>query len=90
MSKNIDDIKNEDGKKIKIVKLKKKVVKIVTHNDLSGKNDSNSSVDLHKHNSKAEHLQNRDNRAGGYSQNRDNRAGGYSQNRDNRAGGYSQ
>ncbi|AEL18964.1 translation initiation factor IF-2 [Borreliella bissettiae DN127] len=90
MSKNIDDIKNEDGKKIKIVKLKKKVVKIVTHNDLSGKNDSNSSVDLHKHNSKAEHLQNRDNRAGGYSQNRDNRAGGYSQNRDNRTGGYSQ
>ncbi|WKC91156.1 translation initiation factor IF-2 [Borreliella carolinensis] len=90
MSKNIDDIKNEDGKKIKIVKLKKKVVKIVTHNDLSGKSDSNGSVDLHKHNSKAEHSQNRDNRTGGYSQNRDNRTGGYSQNRDSRTGGYSQ
>ncbi|MCD2382447.1 translation initiation factor IF-2, partial [Borreliella americana] len=79
MSKNIDDIKNEDGKKIKIIKLKKKVVKIVTHNDLNSKNDSNGSVDLHKHS-----------RTGGYSQNRDNRTGGYSQNRDNRAGGYSQ
>ncbi|MGF7101378.1 translation initiation factor IF-2 [Borreliella kurtenbachii] len=90
MSKNIDDIKNEDGKKIKIIKLKKKVVKIVTHNDLSGKSDSNSSVDFHKHNSKAEHPQNRDNRTGGYSQNRDNRTGGYAQNRDNRAGGYAQ
>ncbi|WNY60543.1 translation initiation factor IF-2 [Borreliella bissettiae] len=90
MSKNIDDIKNEDGKKIKIIKLKKKVVKIVTHNDLSGKSDSNGSVDLHKHNSKAEYSQNRDNRTGGYSQNRDNRTGRYSQNRDNRTGGYSQ
>ncbi|WNY63228.1 translation initiation factor IF-2 [Borreliella carolinensis] len=90
MSKNIDDIKNEDGKKIKIVKLKKKVVKIVTHNDLSGKSNSNNSVDFHKHNSKAEYSQNRDNRTGGYSQNRDNRTGGYSQNRDNRTGGYSQ
>ncbi len=90
MSKNIDDIKNEDGKKVKIIKLKKKVVKIVTHNDLSTKNDSNSFVDLHNNSNKAEYLQNRDNRAGGYSQNRDNRTGGYSQNRDNRAGGYSQ
>ncbi|MBB6212910.1 translation initiation factor IF-2 [Borreliella californiensis] len=90
MSKNIDDIKNEDGKKIKIIKLKKKVVKIVTHNDLSGKSDSNSSVDLHKYNSKAEYSQNRDNRIGRYSQNRDNRTGGYSQNRDNRTGGYLQ
>ncbi|WKD01114.1 translation initiation factor IF-2 [Borreliella americana] len=89
MSKNIDDIKNEDGKKIKIIKLKKKVVKIVTHNDLNGKNDSNGSVDLNKHSSKAEYSQNRDNRPGGYSQNRDNK-GGYSQNRDNRPGGYSQ
>ncbi|MCD2349668.1 translation initiation factor IF-2 [Borreliella americana] len=90
MSKNIDDIKNEDGKKIKIIKLKKKVVKIVTHNDLNSKNDSNGSVDLHKHSRTGGYSQNRDNRTGGYSQNRDNRAGGYSQNRDNRAGGYSQ
>ncbi|WKC76486.1 translation initiation factor IF-2 [Borreliella valaisiana] len=90
MSTNIDDIKNDDGKKIKIIKLRKKVVKIVTHNDSSGKNNSNNSIDLYKHSNKAEYSQNRDNRAGGYSQNRDNRAGGYSQNRDNRAGGYSQ
>ncbi|QFI14889.1 translation initiation factor IF-2 [Borrelia sp. CA_690] len=90
MPKNIDDIKNEDGKKIKIIKLKKKVVKIVTHSDLGSKNNSNSSIDLHKHNNKAEYSQDRDNRAGGYSQNRDNRTGGYSQNRDNRTGGYSQ
>ncbi|WKC81078.1 translation initiation factor IF-2 [Borreliella tanukii] len=90
MSTNIDDIKNDDGKKIKIIKLKKKVVKIVTHNDLSGKNNSNNSIELHKQNNKAEYLQNRDNRPGGYSQNRDNRPGGYSQNRDNRPGGYSQ
>ncbi|XWT92276.1 translation initiation factor IF-2, partial [Borreliella burgdorferi] len=89
MSKNIDDIKNEDGKKVKIIKLKKKVVKIVTYNDLSVKNDSNSFVDLHNNSNKAEYSQSRDNRTGGYSQNRDNRAGGYSQNRDNRAGGYS-
>ncbi|WP_424632524.1 translation initiation factor IF-2 [Borreliella lusitaniae] len=90
MSKNIDDIKNEDGKKIKIIKLRKKVVKIVTHNDLSGKNNSNSSIDLHKNNNKAEYTQNRDNRTGGYTQNRDNRTGGYTQNRDNRTGGYTQ
>ncbi|WKC80157.1 translation initiation factor IF-2 [Borreliella tanukii] len=90
MSTNIDDIKNDDGKKIKIIKLKKKVVKIVTHNDLSGKNNSNNSIELHKQNNKAEYSQNRDNRPGGYSQNRDNRPGGYSQNRDNRPGGYSQ
>ncbi|WP_301409846.1 translation initiation factor IF-2 [Borreliella tanukii] len=90
MSTNIDDIKNDDGKKIKIIKLKKKVVKIVTHNDLSGKNNSNNSIELHKQNNKAEYSQNRDNRTGGYSQNRDNRPGGYSQNRDNRPGGYSQ
>ncbi|WNZ67981.1 translation initiation factor IF-2, partial [Borreliella garinii] len=84
MSENIDDIKNEDSKKIKIIKLKKKVVKIVTHNDLSGKNNSNSSINLDKHSNKVEYSQNRDNRTGGYSQNRDNRTGGYSQNRDNR------
>ncbi|WKC81993.1 translation initiation factor IF-2 [Borreliella tanukii] len=90
MSTNIDDIKNDDGKKIKIIKLKKKVVKIVTHNDLSGKNNSNNSIELHRQNNKAEYSQNRDNRPGGYSQNRDNRPGGYSQNRDNRTGGYSQ
>ncbi|AJA90577.1 translation initiation factor IF-2 [Borreliella chilensis] len=90
MSENIDDTKDEDGKKIKIVKLKKKVVKIVTHNDLSGGNNLINAVDLHKHSPKAEYSQNRDNRTGGYSQNRDNRTGGYSQNRDNRTGGYSQ
>ncbi|WKC77411.1 translation initiation factor IF-2 [Borreliella valaisiana] len=91
MSTNIDDIKNDDGKKIKVIKLRKKVVKIVTHNDSSGKNNSNNSIDLHKHSNKAEYSQNRDSRTGGYySQNRDNRVGGYSQNRDSRTGGYSQ
>ncbi|EEF82201.1 translation initiation factor IF-2 [Borreliella valaisiana] len=90
MSTNIDDIKNDDGKKIKVIKLRKKVVKIVTHNDSSGKNNSNNSIDLHKHSNKAEYSQNIDSRTGGYSQNRDNRVGGYSQNRDSRTGGYSQ
>ncbi|WKC78324.1 translation initiation factor IF-2 [Borreliella turdi] len=91
MSKDIDNNKNEDGKKIKIIKLRKKVVKIVTHNDLSSKNNSNSSIDdLHKYNNKVGYSQNRDNRTGEYSQNRDNRAGGYAQNRDNRTGGYAQ
>ncbi|WP_373538270.1 translation initiation factor IF-2 [Borreliella afzelii] len=89
MSKNIDD-KNEDGKKIKIIKLRKKVVKIVTHNDLSGKNNPSGSTDLHKHNNKVEYSHSRDGRTGGYSQNRDGRTGGYSQNRDGRTGGYSQ
>ncbi|WP_151074106.1 translation initiation factor IF-2 [Borreliella turdi] len=91
MSKDIDNNKNEDGKKIKIIKLRKKVVKIVTHNDLSSKNNSNSSIDdLYKHNNKVGYSQNRDNRTGEYSQNRDNRTGGYAQNRDNRTGEYAQ